>query len=238
MWTFNHVREVYEIPVGDGGKTRYPDTVDVEFLGHAAVILHAGEYRLLLDPYESGQFSGRMAYRPIDERVDAVLCTHRHVDHCAVHAVPGSPTTVHEGDAGPFRVRRFTFDHDEYGGRRRGGRVDAVEVSDGTDRVLHLSDVGQAPDPDRIEPMRQPDVLLVPVGGFYTIGAAQAWEWMVRLDPSITIPVHYRTTACTLPIRGIDNFLAWAESFSVHDSCRLSIRNGPRGVVVVPARYA
>lgn len=224
--------------VGVWAQTRYRGRVDIEFLGHAAVILHAGDERLLIDPYESGQFAGRMAYRPIEDEVDAVVCTHDHVDHCAVHAVPHSPPVVDEGFVGAFEVRRVRLAHDEYDGRRRGGHVDALEIHHRDRRIVHLSDVGQSPDPDRIERLRDPDVLFVPVGGFYTIGAAQAWEWTVRLNPTIAIPIHYRTAACSLPIRGVENFLAWCPDFSVADSCRLSIRGAPHGIIVVPPKYA
>ena len=184
--------------------------MNLDLLGHACVALQsaAGE-TLLVDPYASGQFDGRLAYDPIDVAPDFVVCSHGHADHAAISAVPGEFELVDEGRAGDFSVRRIPAWHDEYDGRRRGGSVDILDIEADGARVLHLSDVGQSPIGSIVESIRHPDVLLVPVGGFFTIGAAQAWEWIERIQPRCAIPIHQRTPACSLPIRDAEAFAAW-----------------------------
>lgn len=184
---------------------------ELKILGHAAVVITATDgARLLLDPFESGGFGGKMAYPPIEERVGAVVCTHEHADHAATHALPGAPVVL-EGDAswGPFEITRHTVWHDEYEGRRRGGAVDLVCVEVDGVRLLHGSDVGESPRPDVIEAVGRVDVWLVPVGGFFTIGAAQAWEWSRRLGARWVVPVHHDTPWCGLGLRGVEGFLAY-----------------------------
>lgn len=187
--------------------------MEVRFLGHAAVLLTSRDgTTLLVDPYNPGGFSGRMAYGPIRHRADAVVCSHDHLDHCAVDDLPNDPYRVDgDGQFGPFEVWRHRACHDEYGGRRRGGEVDVLDIAVDGLRVVHLSDVGHSPTRALVDALRGPDALLVPVGGFYTIGAAQAFEWTRRLAPRRVIPVHYRTERCTLTLRPRQGFEAyWA----------------------------
>ncbi|MGM0556543.1 MAG: MBL fold metallo-hydrolase [Myxococcota bacterium] len=191
--------------------TLQTDTVaTLEFLGHAAVRLIAGDgTRLVIDPFVAGGFGGKMGYAPIEEESDYVWATHEHADHSAYEAVPGDPTIIEEqGTFGPFELQTWTLAHDEYGGRRRGGMVDVTRVDVDGVSIVHLSDVGQTI-PGRIpSAFRGPDVFLATCGGYYTVGAAQAWEWSARVAARVTIPIHYKTESCGLPIRGRENFLA------------------------------
>ena len=102
--------------------------MELEFLGHACVAVRSSEQVLIVDPYDSGQFGGRMAYSPIDVVANWVVCSHEHADHSATHALPGSPQRVESGTAGVFEITRFSLFHDEFDGRRRGGEVDALRI--------------------------------------------------------------------------------------------------------------
>jgi len=77
---------------------------------------------------------------------------------------------------------------------------------------VHASDVGQSPSADVIERLEGPDVMLVPCGGFYTIGAAQAWEWVRRLRPRMIVPIHYKTRWCHLPLMDETVFRGYASA--------------------------
>lgn len=198
--------------------------MEARFLGHAAVLLTSEDgTTLLIDPYNPGGFGGRMNYRPIPYRADAVVCSHDHLDHCAVNHLGNSPHLINEDDEGygPFEVIRHAAFHDEYGGRRRGGVVDVLEIRVDGLKLVHLADVGHSPSAALVEPLRGADVLFVPVGGFFTIGAAQAHEWKRRLAPRRCVPVHYRTERCTLTLRPRQVFEAYAGcgGASEPDSC-------------------
>jgi L-ascorbate metabolism protein UlaG (beta-lactamase superfamily) len=179
------------------------DAPVLEFLAHAAVRLTARDGTvLIIDPYVAGGFGGAMDFARIDEAADFVWTTHDHADHAAWDEVPGDPVVLEDaGRYGPFEVTTWTLAHDEYGGRRRGGMVETTRIGVDGRVVVHLSDVGQAA-PGRIPTsFRRPDVLLATCGGFYTIGAAQAWEWSERIGARLTVPIHYKSDRCGLPIR-------------------------------------
>ena len=181
------------------------------YFGHGCVGLTASDgTRLIVDPFEAGALRGKLRYEPIPTPADYAICTHDHEDHSAVDAIPGDrPVVVDAGTAGPFEIARWSFDHDEYGGTRFGGRVDVLRIDVDDRTVVHASDIGQSPGPTLPPELHDPDLLAIPVGGFYTAGAAQAWEWCRRLDPSVILPVHYRTPVCDLPLDPIAPFLAY-----------------------------
>ncbi len=212
----------------------------IDFFGHAACALTSNSgARLLIDPYDPGGFGGKISYPEIHGEFEAVVCTHDHLDHNAVHAVrPVPPPRVEEGTVGPFSIERIRLDHDEYGGKRRGGQTDALMIQVDGLCILHLGDVGQAPDGQW--PIANCDVLLVPIGGFFTIGAFQAREWIRRSGARLAIPIHYSTPSCDLKIRGLETFLAlereykWSsESYILETedtrSSRVVVIEPPRG---------
>lgn len=196
------------------------NAVELRFLGHAAMRLRARDgTTLLIDPYNPGGFGGRMGYAPIPYRADAVVCSHGHADHAALGDLKNTPHLM-QGDEvfGPFAVRRHRACHDEYGGRRRGGAVDILEICVDGRRVVHLSDVGHSPTPELVEALRAPDMLCVPVGGNFTIGAAQAFEWWQRLGPRRCVPIHAKTPRCGLDLLPSTIFEAYFRADSLADS--------------------
>ncbi len=182
---------------------------ELEYVGHATFALRHADASLVIDPCPPGAFSEALQLRPIDDVFDYWVGSHEHVDHNGGDALLGPPKRVPDG-AGPFSIRRVTSDHDEYGGRRRGGQVDLLVIEVDDRRIVHASDIGRSPHPSTIDAIRGADVLLVPIGGFYTVGAAQAWEWCLRCSPKAIVPMHYKCGGGTLPLRGIDPFLAVA----------------------------
>lgn len=185
----------------------------IHYFGHACVGITASDgTRILLDPYEPGGFGGKMNYPKIESDFDGVVCSHDHDDHSSVESV-SYRELVHKGTFGPFVITRVQLQHDEYEGRRFGGDVDALVIDVDGFRVVHLSDVGHEPSAQVIEEIGQPDVLLCPVGGYYTIGAHQAYSWARRTHAKMTIPIHYATPACKLPIRGVEPFLVLAGEY-------------------------
>lgn len=183
----------------------------IEFLGHATFSVRAADgSTLVIDPYPPGALGGALGLPPIDQTFDWGVSTHSHVDHDGVAQLPGPPTKVVAGRAGPFELERHESDHDEYGGRRRGGQVDITIVRVGGVKVVHCSDIGRSPGPRVVDAIAGADALLVPVGGFFTIGAAQAWEWALRCRPKTVIPMHFLSEKGSLPIRGLEPFLTVA----------------------------
>ncbi len=180
------------------------------YYGHSSFLVEAGDgTRAILDPYRSGSFDGALRYAPIDEPADVVIATHEHDDHGATDTIPGKPLVlVHPTSAtvGALRITGVQVAHDEAGGSKRGRNTIAV-LDDGDIRLVHLGDLGHLLDKTAIEAIGRVDVLIVPVGGFFTIDEEQAAAVVESLSPLIVIPVHYKTDKVDFPIAPVDGFL-------------------------------
>ncbi len=179
----------------------------VKWLGHASFLLTAeGGTRVISDPYSCG---GGIDYGAIAESADVVTVSHKHGDHDNVAAVKGKPEVV---DApGTRKVRGMEFKgvrtyHDDAGGKQRGENTIFCFTMDGI-RICHLGDLGHEPDSGQLEAIGAVDILLCPVGGFYTIDAGVAARVCERIAPKVVVPMHYKTNKCGYPIAGVEDFL-------------------------------
>lgn len=200
--------------------------------GHAAVSIVAScGTSLLIDPYESGGLGGAINFDPIDVHHDFVTATHDHTDHAGFSAVSAT-ARIDRGEelAGPFRIRRTSVDHDEYGGRRYGGQVDVLEIQIESWTILHLSDLGSAPSESLLRRHQGADVAFVPVGGKFTIGAAQAVETCRLLRPRVAIPIHAADPCCELPLRSVQTFLEFAIEYSEAAISFISVREAVKAL--------
>lgn len=153
------------------------------WLGHACFALEAEGYRIVLDPYEPNYVPGLGA---VEVSANMVLCSHRHNDHCWA----GMPVLLNEVPC-PFAIRTMNVFHDDQMGALRGLNTIHVVEYDGI-RVAHLGDLGHDLDDDEIEELGELDVVLMPIGGTYTLDCQQASDLADRLRVKTVIPMHYR----------------------------------------------
>jgi L-ascorbate metabolism protein UlaG (beta-lactamase superfamily) len=179
----------------------------VKWLGHACFLITSrGGVRIITDPYAVG---GGINYSPIKETADVVLVSHDHGDHSNVSAVRGTPKVV-EGDgtktAKGIQFRGIASYHDASQGEQRGpNTVFCFNVDDL--KLCHLGDLGHVLSPGQVNEIGAVDILLVPVGGFYTIDASVASRVCDQLKPKVIIPMHFKTPKCAYPIAGVEDFL-------------------------------
>lgn len=160
-------------------------SVNVTWLGHACFRLEYGDWSVVTDPYGDGSVEG---LGPVRCRAGAVYCSHDHHDHNAVEHVALT------GGAAPadFAVEIVKTAHDDCGGAKRGpNRVHIFSF--GGLRVAHMGDLGHLPGEDALEKIRGCDLMLLPIGGFFTIDCAQALEVVRLAAPRAVVPMHYRT---------------------------------------------
>ena len=196
----------------------------ITWLGHACFCVESKGCRVILDPYTMED------YPPMHARAGAVLCSHEHRDHNFREAVE----LVSEPDH-PFSVRPIPSFHDDAQGALRGENTIHVLTAEGL-RVAHLGDLGHALTPEQLEALRGCDVLLIPVGGFYTIDAPTAVEVAKAVGARVVVPMHYRHGAYGLrQVGGVEEFLkAWDEA-CVHRLAGNSFAvsgSEPAGVIV------
>ena len=184
--------------------------MNLSWYGHSCFLVESREGSLVFDPYAPGSVPG---LRLPELQADAVLCSHSHSDHCRPQAVRLS------GREPAFRVQRFKTWHDDRQGRLRGENIISLVEAEGI-RAVHLGDLGHGLSPEQAEALGRVDVLMLPVGGFYTIDAAAAWDTVLQLSPALIIPMHYRGEGFGFEnISTLEPFLALAgDSLSLESS--------------------
>lgn len=182
----------------------------ITWLGHASFLVESKSgTRVVTDPFEAGSYDGAVGYAPISTHADVVTVSHEHADHNAVDSVAGEPEIVRDPAARTVKgisIRGVATFHDESKGKDRGRNNIFVLDVDGL-KVGHLGDLGHALSPSETAELGTVDVLLAPVGGYYTIGPEEAKKTAEALGARIIIPMHYKTDVLGFPIQPVDDFL-------------------------------
>jgi len=184
--------------------------VRITYFGHACFLVEAIDgTRIILDPYRHGAFGGAVGYRPVDESADAVIVSHLHDDHAASDTVSGRPQVFVQPTAaqvGAVCITGVSVAHDEAGGSKRGDNTIAI-LDDGDLRLAHLGDLGHPLDAATLQKIGAVDIVLIPVGGFFTIDHEAAADVIDALEPRIVIPMHYKTESIGFTIAPVEPFL-------------------------------
>jgi len=155
----------------------------INWLGHACFVLESGGYRVLVDPFRDVR-----GYHDIAALVDEVCCSHGHYDHSYTDRV----TLLGDGKKSPFKVKEIPSYHDGEKGALRGENTIRRFKAEGL-TVVHLGDLGHQLSDKQVEAIGPCDVLLVPVGGTYTLDPMEAKAVVYALQPRVVIPMHYRS---------------------------------------------
>lgn len=182
----------------------------IKYLAHASFLLETSEgVKIITDPYEPGGFGGEVKYKPIKEVADIVLISHEHSDHNYTQTIQGSPTIVRT--LGESNVKGIAFKgipsyHDETSGSERGKNTIYTFLSDGI-KFCFLGDLGHPITPELKASIGEIDILLIPVGGVFTIDSNGASNVVNSLEPKVVIPMHYKTPGIGFPLAPVDNFI-------------------------------
>ena len=162
----------------------------IQYLGHSSFKISTGPVTIVTDPFDPVRVG--LPYPKI--QADLVLSSHDHFDHRYLEAVTGDSFVVSAPGEYEFKgvkVRGFPTFHDDKGGAERGKNTVYLFEAEGL-VLCHLGDLGHLLDEKVVKEFEDLDVLFVPVGGFYTIGPAEASKIVSQLDSKIIIPMHYR----------------------------------------------
>jgi len=186
----------------------------IRWLGHSSFLIETSSgTKIITDPFEAGSYDGAVGYAPIKETADIVTVSHDHADHNAVEQIDGTPEVVRAGEpmeAQGVGISSLNTFHDESKGQDRGRNTIHVIEADGV-RVAHLGDLGHVLSDSEASELGGIDVLLAPVGGYYTIGPEEARDVAEKLGARIVIPMHYKTEDIGFPIQPVDDFLKLME---------------------------
>ncbi|MEM1719901.1 MAG: MBL fold metallo-hydrolase [Desulfurococcaceae archaeon] len=187
----------------------------ISWHGHACVSVQVNGYTIVIDPHDGLS----IGLKKPATRADLVLVTHDHFDHNAVNAVSKDKTRVlkmHYGETfvDSLRVVGLRSYHDKSKGRRRGeNAVYVIEVKGA--RLAHLGDIGDIPEELVLEKLKGVDLLMVPVGGTFTIEPEEAWSLVEKTKPVNVMPIHYWITGLMLPLKPVDEFLKLVKGYNV-----------------------
>ena len=154
----------------------------ITWCGHACFLLESSCGSVVFDPYAPGKVPG---WKLPALTADKVVCSHGHADHNWAEGVKLTGRTF------TGKLTQIPSFHDDRRGALRGENLITLVEAEGL-RVVHMGDIGCALTAEQIDALGRVDVLMIPVGGHYTVDAAQAWEITKALDPAIVIPMHYR----------------------------------------------
>lgn len=177
---------------------------------------------IVIDP-----FSEEIGLRVPKLEADILLVTHSHYDHNNIKAVSGSPFLI--SGPGEYEVKEVYIQgihswHDEKQGSQRGeNTIYTIEAEDL--KLCHLGDLGQKElTADQLEKIGEVDILMIPVGGIYTISSKEAPKIMAQIEPKIIIPMHYQVPKLKIKLDGLDKFLKTMGIKSIESLNKLSIK--------------
>lgn len=205
-------------------------TISLQWWGQSAFLLGAAEgVNILIDPYKEG-----IGYQVPDVDADVTTISHDHADHSNADA--GSPELVlrgltedgwaQVGDRSTVivRIRSVPSWHDDF----QGGRNSIFVFETAGLHIVHLGDLGHALTQAQMDAIGRVDVLLVPVGGFFTIDAAEATDVVQQLSPRVVIPMHYKTDSLRIPqLEPVDAFLEGKEVVDQGSTVELNVDDLP-----------
>lgn len=187
--------------------------VTFKWFGQGCFLIETSQNtQIITDPMKMGSY-----LIPEEIKPDIVTVSHEHFDHNQVDAVSGNPQVLRGLTSGgadyadinqkikDVRVYTVSSYHDKSQGSQRGKNAIFVFEFDGI-RVAHLGDLGDSLSPANVQEIGAVDVVMIPVGGTYTIFGKEADRVISQLDPRLIVfPMHFKTdSASFLPYSGDD----------------------------------
>jgi len=193
----------------------------LQWLGHSCFKLTLDDGRIIVtDPYDD-----TVGYPPLRVRADIVLSSHAHFDHNCFAAVEGDPEIilapgVYTRDG--VKITGTPSFHDDVRGAKRGENVIFSVEADGI-KLTHLGDLGHLPDTEpQAQAIAGSDVLLIPIGGTFTITTPQAVELIRCFKPRCAIAMHYKNRYCHFNVTDSREFVRLTHAGTLANEIDLS----------------
>ncbi len=185
--------------------------MNIKWYAHSCFLLTLKNgMRILFDPFDA-----HVGYTLPEISTDILLVSHAHSDHNYTSTVTGDYKLI--DGAGDFecagvKITAIAQFHDKSAGKERGSVLTFKIYAEGI-TLLHMGDIGHVPDDDYFEKLGNVDILLVPVGGIYTIDPKEALEICKKIEPNIIVPMHYKTPGLTYDLMSVFSFTNEARSY-------------------------
>lgn len=170
----------------------------IRWNGHASFTLTLNDGRkIITDPFDAS-----VGYPRVYQKADIVTVSHQHHDHNAVEELEAYGRVIENAGEYSFdglRISALESFHDDLSGLKRGKNLIFKFEADGK-TVVHLGDLGHIPDEKQLSFIKNCDIILIPIGGTYTITSREAYEIVKKAQPAGVIPMHFLTPAMSFPI--------------------------------------
>ena len=178
----------------------------IRWHGHACFEI-SNEHTIVTDPHDGKS----IGIKPPKVKGDLILVSHGHFDHNSVKTVSKSSTKTFSSpgkhEEFGIKIKGVKAYHDSAHGERR-GEICIFNFKVNGINLCHLGDLGHILTQDQVDELGNIDILFVPIGNVFTIGAQDAWKTIKLLNPKVAIPMHYRIGGLSLSIQPLDPFLA------------------------------
>lgn len=166
--------------------------MDITYLGHSSFKIKTKNAVVVTDPFNPKLVG--LKFPSID--ADLVTISHNHEDHNYLQGVKGYKKVFDgpgEYDSMDVSFRGVSSFHDDKKGEIRGKNTMFVIEAEGI-TLAHLGDLGHIPNEKELEELESVNILFIPIGGTFTINSNQAIEIIKKIEPQITIPMHFKSS--------------------------------------------
>lgn len=195
--------------------------MDITYLGHSSFKIKTKTASVVVDPFDAKTVGLKYS----TQEAEIVAITHDHNDHNASDKVGGVKKIIDgpgEYEISGVSIMGYKTFHDSKDGEEKGENTIYVIEAEGL-RIVHLGDLGHTLSDDLIDEIGDVDILMIPVGGFFTIGPKEATEIISKIEPYFVIPMHYKAVGMN---PGLGDKLLPLEEFL--KECGITTENLPK----------
>jgi len=198
--------------------------MQITYLGHSSFKIKTKQATIVTDP-----FNNYIGFKMPQAKADIVIISHQHKDHNNLKAIKSKPFVIDapgEYEVSGVSIFGISSFHDRSKGEKRGKNT-IFNIHYRSVAICHLGDFGQKELTDKqLEEVNGVDVLIMPVGGVYTIGPKRAGKIIAQVEPKIVIPMHYKQKGMSKnfdKLATLKEFLQQVEAGDVQKQKKLSI---------------
>lgn len=202
--------------------------MNIQYYGHSCFKITAKpagrgqeDVNVFIDPFDKS-----IGLRPPQGQADLVLISHSHAGHNNSEALKGNPSVI--DIPGEYSVKGINIVgigsfHDSNSGQDQGiNTIYILEVEN--IKICHLGDLGTDLTEKQMGEIDGVDILMIPIGGKYTIDAKKAIELVRKLEPKIVIPMHYKINGSTKDIADEKEFCNEIGNCSAEKVSKINIK--------------
>jgi L-ascorbate metabolism protein UlaG (beta-lactamase superfamily) len=181
--------------------------MEIKYFGHSCFLIKSKNASIVIDPYEEKTGLGKLKLK-----ADIAISTHDHFDHNCFSAIsqdirdPFKITGPGEYEINGIIIEGIASYHDKEKGEKRGKNTIYTVLAEGV-RICHLGDLGHLLSDNQLDKVGEVDILMIPVGGKFTIDATEAGKVINQIEPKIVIPMHYKLEGTSVDVVSVDEFL-------------------------------